>query len=280
MTIDKSNLAKLKKFADVFKAARERNANESDTVMYLVKFFEEVLSYDPLSGEITKEVPVKERYCDFAIVLDNSKGEESKPEFLVEAKAAGVKSLNAKHIEQASNYAANRGVNWVVLTNGASWHLYHLNFDKETGINSELVFELDILERLETEPDYVWDTLCVLAKSNVEEGGLETYYEQTKLLSPKTIVNTLVSEEVLMKIRQELNHHAPARLDIKDVFRAVMHVLNPEAVAAAGDITPPVRRRRRRRRHQADEVEQPQTQNSAPPPQIQPESTDEEEIPR
>ena len=35
MAIDKATLVKLKKFAQVFKDARDRNANESDTVMYL-----------------------------------------------------------------------------------------------------------------------------------------------------------------------------------------------------------------------------------------------------
>jgi hypothetical protein len=92
MITDKSTLAKLKKFGDVFKAARERNDNESNTVMFLTKFFEEVLGYDSLAGEITKEIPIKDRFCDFAIVL-GAKTEEGKPkpEFLVEAKAAGVK---------------------------------------------------------------------------------------------------------------------------------------------------------------------------------------------
>jgi predicted type IV restriction endonuclease len=192
-------------------------------------------------GRFPKRWPSRIRHCDFAIRL----GEEIA--FLVEAKSAAIKSLNSRHIEQASNYAANKGVNWVLLTNGVEWHLYHLTFSAN-GIVPDLVFELDFLEKLETEPDFAWDTLSVLAKRNVQENALDTYYERQKLLSPKTIVNTLVGEEVLMKIRQELNRKAPARLDVKDVFHAVMQVLNPEAVAAAGDITPPVKRRRRHRR--------------------------------
>src|ERR1019366_7163383 len=150
MPMDKSILAKLKKFGDVLKAAHERKSNESDTVMYLVKFFEEVFSYDPLSGEITKEIQIKERYCDFAIILDSKTDDgKPKPEFLVEAKSASIKSLNAKHIEQASNYGANKGINWVVLTNGVEWHLYHLTFDKDKGIQPDLVFEINYLEKVE-----------------------------------------------------------------------------------------------------------------------------------
>ncbi len=37
MPIDKQTLSKLKKFADVFRAARDRNADESNTVMFLIK---------------------------------------------------------------------------------------------------------------------------------------------------------------------------------------------------------------------------------------------------
>ena len=51
MAMDKTVLNQLRKFATAFRDARERGANESDTVMYLVKFFEEVLEYDSLKGE-------------------------------------------------------------------------------------------------------------------------------------------------------------------------------------------------------------------------------------
>ena len=278
MPIDKQTLSKLKKFAEVFKAARERNADESNTVIYLIKFFEEVLGYDPLSGEITTEIPIKERYCDFAIVLDGKTDDgKPKPEFLVEAKASHVKSLNEKHIEQAENYASRAPVNWVLLTNGVEWQLYHLTFDN--GIQPDLVFKLDFLEKLETDPDLVWDTLSVLAKCNVEDGSLETYYEQQKLLSPKTIVATLVGEEVLMKIRQELNRKAPARLDLKDVFHAVVQVLDSEAVAAAGNLNPPAKREKHRRHRSAGENGQTETQIPASPNQTQPQTQAEEQMP-
>jgi predicted type IV restriction endonuclease len=275
MSIDKPTLAKLKKFADAFKAARERNANESDTVMILIKFFEEVLGYDPLSGEITKEIPVKERYCDFAIVLDR-KTEERKPEFLVEAKAAGVKSLIEKHIEQAYNYASRAPVHWVLLTNGLEWQLYHLAFDEKSGITPDRVFEVHYLEDLEANPDFVWDRLSVLAKTNVRANGLETYYELTQLLSPKTIVSTVLGEEVLRKIRQELDRQGRARLELRAVFDAVVRVLNSGAVAAAGDIMAPTKKRRRRR---TGESKRPEAEASAIPIQAQPQPAAEEETP-
>src|SRR5688500_2942317 len=53
MALEKAVLNQLQKFAAAFRDARERGANESDTVMFLVKFFEDVLGYDPLKGEIS-----------------------------------------------------------------------------------------------------------------------------------------------------------------------------------------------------------------------------------
>ena len=281
MKIDKPTLAKLKKFANAFKTARERNANESDTVMYLVRFFDEVLGWDPLSGELTKEFGVKERYCDFAVLLE-PKIEGCKPEFLIEAKAASIKNLNPKHIEQAENYASRTPINWVLLTNGIEWQFYHLEFAQDSGITDDLVFALNFVEELEKDPDLVWDTLSVLAKSNVQDGSLETYYEQKKLLSPKAIVNTLLGEAVLTKIRQELNRQAPARLDIKSVFHAVMQVLTAEAVAAAGDILPPLKKKRHHRHRVSDKTEQPEQPEQPASPmtcETAPQATAQEEIP-
>ena len=72
MGVEKEVLSKLRKFATAFKEARERGANESDSVMYVVKFFEEVGGYDSLKGEISKEHAISDRYCDIAIKLDGT----------------------------------------------------------------------------------------------------------------------------------------------------------------------------------------------------------------
>ena len=245
MQIDKDTLNKLKKFAKVFTDARDREANESDTVMYLIEFFKEVLGYDPLLGDISKEIPVNDRYCDFGIRLTD------KIIFLVEAKAAGIKQLKAKHIEQAENYASRAFINWVLLTNGVTWQLYHLTFSN--GIEHELVFELDLPDELGKNPDFVWEILSVLTKRSVKEESLETYYEQQKLLNPKNIVNFLLGEEMLTKLRQLLSRKAPARLDLTTVFHAVVQVLNTEAVASAGDIAPPAKKKKRRKHRQVEE---------------------------
>lgn len=240
MAIPKDVLAQLKRFATAFKEARDRGANESDTAMFLVKFFEEVLGYDSLKGEISKELAIKDRYCDIALKVDGT------VKVLVEAKAAGLKGLADKHIEQAENYASRSGLPWVVLTNGVEWRLYHLTFNEGEGIAHDIAFESNLVAEMETDPDALWSKLSILSRSSVKRNDLDEFWAHKKVLSANSVVKVLFHEDVLAVIRRELNREAPARLDVEDVFKAVRDVLSKEALAEAGDLG--IRKKRRRRR--------------------------------
>jgi predicted type IV restriction endonuclease len=238
--IEKSTLAKLERFATAFREARERGANESDTVMYLVKFFEELGGYDSLKGEISKELAIKDRYCDLALKIGGS------VRLLVECKAAGIKGLVEKHIEQAENYASRAGLTWVLLTNGIEWKLFHLSFAEGEGISHDLAFEANLLDELTTNPEGLWAKLGLLTRDALEAEEIEDYWSERKALSPASVVRALFSQDVLIGIRRELNRKAAARLDIEDVFDAVREILSKEAILDAGEITVTKRRRKRR----------------------------------
>jgi len=239
MAIDKSTATKLKRYAQAFRDARERGANESDTVMFLVKFFEEVLGYDPLAGEISKEVAIKDRYCDIGLKIAGS------IEVLVEAKAAGNKGLRDRDIEQAENYASRHGIEWVLLTNGIEWQLYHVSFSEGEGegIRHDLAFETNLVEG---EPEKVWEVLGLLTKDAFEKDILDDFWTHRKALSPVSLVRTLFTEPVLNVLRRELNREAEIRLEMEDVFEAVRDVLSKESLMVAGDITLKKRRKKRR----------------------------------
>jgi predicted type IV restriction endonuclease len=240
MGIPKDVLAQVRRFAMAFKEARDRGANESDTAMYLVKFFEEVLGYDSLKGEISKEHAIKDRYCDIALKLDGA------VKVLVEVKAAGVKALSDKHIEQAEGYASHSGLPWVLLTNGIEWRLYHVSYNEGEGIAHEVAFEANLLTEAESDPDGLWAKLGVLSRSSVKKNDLDEFWAHKKVLSASSVVRVLFHEDVLAVIRRELNRDAPARLDVEDVFKAVRDVLSKEALAEAGELG--IRKKRKRRR--------------------------------
>ncbi len=241
MAIAKEILQKLNRFATAFREARDRGANESDTVMSLVKFFEEVLEYNSLKGEISKELAIKDRYCDLALKIDGA------VQILVECKASGLKGLVDKHIEQAENYASRSGVRWVLLTNAIEWRLYHLTFVESEGIVHDLAFELNLLEELERDPEAAWAKLSLLGRNAIAKGLLEEYWDERKALSPASVVKALFTQDVLAVLRRELRREAKALLDIEDVFAAVRDVLSKEALMEAGDITVKKRRKKRRK---------------------------------
>ena len=102
--------AGIKKYKRIVISAKNRDVNESDTVTIMTDILAEICGYDKYA-EITREYAIRNTYCDLAIKI------EDKPIFLIEVKAIGI-DLKAKHLRQALGYAANEGIEWVILTNG------------------------------------------------------------------------------------------------------------------------------------------------------------------
>jgi predicted type IV restriction endonuclease len=247
MGIDKHIAAELSRFATAFREARDQGKNEADTVMYLVRFFENVLGYDALKGEISKELAIKERYCDVALKVDGT------VRLLVEVKAASQK-LADKHIEQAENYASRAGLPWVLLTNGIDWRLYHLTFNEGEGIAHDIAFEVNLLDDLEKDPEALWAKLDLVAHASMKKNALDEYWAQRKVLSPASVVRVLFHEDVLKLVRRFLRKDAEAMLDIQDVFTAVRDILSKEALAEAGDLGIVKRRKRKKKVERTDEA--------------------------
>jgi hypothetical protein len=241
MDLDKHTLQKLTKYAQVFKDARDRGANESDTVLYLVKFFEDVLAYDSLAGEISKEVSIKDRYCDFGVKLN------SEIKLLVEVKSAGNKNLRDKDIEQAENYASRSGLRWVLLTNGIEWRLYHLSFNEGEGITHDELFKVNLVDEIDEKATSIWNYIGMLNKESMKKQVLDGYLLHKKTLEPASLVRALFSEVVLVTIRRELNRKSEVRVDMQDVFEAIKEVISKDALLEAGDINIKKKRRKRKK---------------------------------
>lgn len=274
MDLDRATSSQLKRFATAFREARERQANESDTVLYLCKFFEDVLGYDSLKGEISKELAIKDRYCDIALKIEGG------VRLLVEAKAASQATLADKHIEQAENYASRAGIPWVLLTNGVVWRLYHLTFAEGEGIAHDLAFEVNLLDEVDKDPKGAWAKLGILHHSAIKKGELEDYWSHRKALSPAAVVRALFRQDTLMHIRKELRREADVLLDVEDVFSAVRDVLSREALADAGDLTIGAKRRKKRKVKREDpatgevvEVEEDSPDNEGGTPPVSPRPT-------
>ena len=98
----------LKRFQPILAAAKAREAGETDTVTIVKDMLADVFGYDKYS-ELTSEFAIRGTYCDLAIKLD------TRLATLIEVKAIGIE-LKEAHVKQAVDYAANQGVDWVLLT--------------------------------------------------------------------------------------------------------------------------------------------------------------------
>ncbi|MCK4738361.1 MAG: type I restriction enzyme HsdR N-terminal domain-containing protein [Deltaproteobacteria bacterium] len=220
----------LKKYIPILRKAREERINEAETSLRISKLFEDVLGYD-IFNDISKEHVIKDRCVDYAIKINGS------VQFLVEVKQAGM-NLRAKHVEQASNYAANSGISWVVLTSGGFWQLYHLTFDE--GIQSDLVWSVDLLE------DNIKDVapkIAILHKKNVIKGGLEKFYAKIMTLAPQSILQAIFNEDTLKIIGKHLKKMTGIRVDEQDLVEGIKDMISKETWEDIGEVK--IKRKRR-----------------------------------
>ena len=126
--------------------------------------------------------------------------------FLIEVKAIGL-TLNDKHLKQAVDYAANKGVDWVVLTNGQIWKVYKVTFSKP--IDHELITEIDLLSINHKKEDEA-EKLFILCKEGWQKSAIQDLYGQSQMLSRYTLGAALLSEPVLETIRRELRKAFPS----------------------------------------------------------------------
>src|SRR3981081_4327014 len=115
----------IRKFQPVLAAAKTRDVGEADTVTIVKDMLGDVFGYDKYS-ELTSEHMIRSTFCDLAVKVDGIL------KTLIEVKAIGIELKDA-HVKQAIDYAANQGVDWVLLTNGTTWRVYHVLFEKPIG---------------------------------------------------------------------------------------------------------------------------------------------------
>src|SRR5688572_13731540 len=214
-------IAGIKKFQPILAMAKSKDVNESDTVVILNDLLAEVFGYAKYF-EITSEFAIRGTYCDLAIKLDN------KVSVLIEAKAIGGELKDA-HVKQAIDYAANQGVDWVVLTNAAHWRIYKVVFGKP--IDQELVCEFDFLT-LDPKDENHLQLLFLLTKEGWAKSSVTEYHEQKQALSRFFVGASILSEAVLGVIRRELKRVSPdVRIDVDQIRDVILaEVMKREVV--------------------------------------------------
>jgi len=206
----------IKNYQPIINSAKSRDINESDTVIIVTDMLNDIFGYDKYA-DVTSEHAIRGTYCDLAIKVDGSLA------MLIEVKAIGLE-LKDQYVKQAVDYAANQGVEWVILTNALMWRIYHVTFCKP--IEHDLVLEIsfpDINHKNQSDIDMLW----LLAKEGWKKTCLDNYHEQRQVLSRYTFAALMLSDQVINILRKELRKIAP---DIKIEPAQISDVLSQEVI--------------------------------------------------
>jgi hypothetical protein len=206
----------LKRFQPIVEAAKIRDANESDTVVMLTGILSDILGYDKYS-DITTEHAIRGTYCDLAVKINGN------ITIIIEAKAIGIE-LKDPHVKQAIDYGANKGLDWVILTNGATWRIYKILFTKP--IQHIPVLQFEFLQIKHKSIDDL-ELLYLICKEGVSKKSLEEFYIQKQATNKFMIGNLLYSDSVLNSIKKELKSVYP---DIKVTNDEIQKVLTTGVV--------------------------------------------------
>jgi len=198
----------ISKFQRVLKLARKKDINESDTIAIILDMLHEIFGYEKYL-EITSESAIRGTYCDLAIKLDG------KFAYLIEGKAIGI-DLKERHIKQAIDYGSNKGIPWVILTNGLIWQVYRIRFEKP--INYDLVFTLDF-DKITLKSDKDLELLFILCKEAMAKNLREEYFEKTQSVNRFVIGNLLLNDGVVSLVKRELRKLAEGvRIESEEIY--------------------------------------------------------------
>ncbi len=187
--------------------------NEADTRIMINSFLTDILGYQELE-EIRTEYRIKSEYADYVIQLKRKK------HFVVEVKSIEL-DINDKHLRQSLAYAANEGIDWILLLNGREVQLYRVNFAKP--ITTTLIFKLDFMnsDDFKKAPELLWH----LTKKAVVRNELETFWKRTNALNPDNLSKLLYSEEVVKRLRSDLKEQTGIYFQIEDVATSLYQVI-------------------------------------------------------
>lgn len=222
--------AGMKRMRSIIDQQRTRDVSEADTVTLVKDLLSEVFGYDKYA-ELTSEHAIRGTYCDLAIKIDEKLVQ------LVEVKAIGI-SLDDRHIKQAVDYASNQGVEWVVLTNGIIWRLYHVLFAKP--IDKQLIGEID-LTTIDCRKEAQQEFLFLFTKEGFQRGA-QVEMRDRKDATSRYVLAALIlnNNSVLNAIRRELRRVVEVNVDEADIANVLRDQVikrdtleGPEAEAAA-----------------------------------------------
>lgn len=183
--------------------------DESATRLMVNYFLTDVLGYIELD-DIKTEYNIRGEYADYVIQLARKK------HFIIEVKSIQI-DLNDKHLRQSTSYAANEGIDWIVLFNGKQIQLYRVIFAKPISIHKVFDYDLSVLSSIRPASE----SLAYLCKPSVSKDELEIYWKRFDTLSPTNLARSIYSLDVVNSIRRKLRKTSGMNFEPEDIADAI-----------------------------------------------------------
>jgi phage anti-repressor protein len=142
-----------------------RDANEGDTRLLVTDFLCDGLGFDKYA-DLTTEYQVKGEFADYGLRIDRELVA------FIEVKRVATK-LSTRHLRQVEMYAVNEGVEWIILTNGAVWQVYHITGGLPVVI--DLALEVDLLG--EEPPAHKVNQLFYLCRESLKKRQIDELWK-------------------------------------------------------------------------------------------------------
>jgi predicted type IV restriction endonuclease len=197
----------------------ERDANEGDTRLLITDFLCDVLGYDKYA-DLTTEYQVRGEFADYGVRIDKELVA------FIEVKRVATK-LTTRHLRQVEMYGVNEGVEWIILTNGARWQVYHLSGGLPVEV--QLAIEVDLLgsESIAQKSE----KLFYLTRESLKRRQIDELWQKKRATSPTSLANIILSENVASAVRKELRRqtgHSIGDDEITQLLRDT--VIRPECL--------------------------------------------------
>lgn len=207
----------IKKFNKPLADLVARDANEGDTRLLVTDLLCEGFGFDKYV-DLTTEYQVKGEFADYGVRIDK--------ELIafIEVKRVTTK-LGAKHLRQVEMYAVNEGVEWVMLTNGVVWQVYHIIGGLPMIV--DLALEVDLLG--EESVSQKTNQLFYLTRESLKRQQIDELWQAKRATSPKSLAQVICSEPVADAIRKELRRKTGQTVENADVIRLLNEtIMRPE----------------------------------------------------
>lgn len=209
--------AAIKKYSRPLADLLARDANEGDTRLLVTDFLCDGLGYDKYE-DLTTEYNVKGDFADYGVRIDKQLTA------FIEVKRVATK-LNGRHLRQVEMYAVNEGVEWLILTNGSAWQVFHVTGGLPVVI--DLAFEVDLLGD-ETAAAKA-GKLFYLSRDALKRRQLDELWKTKAATSPKSLGAALLSEPMLDALRKDVRRATGFNVEVAELRRILAtEVLRPE----------------------------------------------------